>query len=182
MTLFNDRFRVASTRLKGWDYSSTGYYFVTICTRERQCWLGGVVDGFIRLSPVGEIAEKFWGEIPSHSSGVDLDEFVVMPNHLHGIVIIKDCRRDVACNVSANSNEMSAISPKEGSLGAVIRSYKSAVSNWCRKHSYDFAWQPRFFDEIIRDEKSLEVIREYICNNPLKWELDKDNPANYGRG
>ncbi len=199
MTLYKDRYRAESARLKDWDYASAGYYFVTICTRDRLCTLGDVVDGCIRLSPVGEMARTIWQEIPDHVQVAELDEFVIMPNHLHGIVVIqdvRDVRRDVACYVStvastgtgntgadsptggAPTSAMALISPKTGSLGAIIRSYKSAVTHWCRKNDHDFAWQARFHDEIIRDENMLDRIREYICNNPLQWELDQNNPLN----
>jgi len=183
MTLYKDRYRAETARLKGWDYSAAGCYFVTICTGERECSLGEMVDGSMRLSPVGEIARTFWQEIPAHVQGVELDEFVVMPNHVHGIVAIRDTGRDVACYGSTcyvstcYVSTMARISPRTGSLGAIIRSYKSAVTNWCRKNDHDFAWQSRFHDEIIRDEHSLEKVREYIRNNPLQWELDQENPT-----
>ena len=184
MTLYKDRYRAETARLKGWDYSAAGCYFVTICTGERECSLGEMVDGSMRLSPVGEIARTFWQEIPAHVQGVELDEFVVMPNHVHGIVAIRDTGRDVACRDVAcyvstcYVSTMARISPRTGSLGAIIRSYKSAVTNWCRKNDHDFAWQSRFHDEIIRDENSFKKVREYIRNNPLQWELDQENPIN----
>jgi len=182
--LYKDRYRAASTRLKDFDYTSAGYYFVTVCTRDRECLFGDVHDGIMDFSSVGKIVRTFWSEIPVHVPGVELDEFVVMPNHIHGIVMIreKSCR-NVACNVSTDNvstitSELAKISPKPGSLGVIIRSFKSAVTNWCRKYNHDFAWQPRFYDEIIRNEQMLEKVREYIRNNPMQWELDKENPAN----
>lgn len=187
MTLFKDRYRAESSRLKYWDYASEGYYFVTICTLNRGCFLGGIIDGTLRLSEVGKMAEKYWREIPDHFENIRLDEFIIMPNHIHGIVVIEnhlDNGRDVACNVSTTCNVstndkfMSRISPKSGSLGAIIRSYKSALTRWCREYNHDFGWQARFYDHIIRDERSLDEIRKYISNNPLKWDLDEENPVN----
>jgi len=189
MTLFKNKYRIESTRLRNWDYAGAGWYFVTLCTRNREMFFGDVKGGEMILSGVGEIAFDYWQEIPKHSKGiVSLDMFVVMPNHIHGIVIIEkndlalrrnvdeDRRRDVACNVST---DRSKISPKRGSLSAIIRSYKSAVSRWCGMNGKNyFDWQPRFYDEIIRDQPHLDYVRQYIQNNPLKWELDKDNPAN----
>jgi len=160
MTLFKNKYRIESSRLKGWDYSSAGLYFVTICTEGRECVFGDLVDGEMQLSPIGEMAQQFWLEIPQHSSAnIQLDEFVVMPNHVHGIIGIVDgghAGRDVACNVSTESpaNDtnlpvkniaMSRISPKSGSLGAIIRSYKSAVGRWAQMNEHsDFHWQERY--------------------------------------
>jgi putative transposase len=90
MALFKNKYRIESTRLKGWDYRSAGYYFVTICTQNRVHYFGEVAKGDMRLSIVGEIAARFWTEIPSHHTQVELDEFVVMPNHVHGIIVIAD--------------------------------------------------------------------------------------------
>jgi putative transposase len=184
MTLFKNKYRIESTRLKGWDYSSAGWYFVTFCTRGKECFFGDVVDGEMRLSPVGEIACQCWIDIPKHSpSNVALDAFVVMPNHVHGIIVIQDSenRRDVACNVSttiASDSAMAKISPRAGSLGAIVRSYKSAVTRWARSSGFPFfAWQERFHDEIVRDEPALDNIRKYIIDNPAMWNTDRENPA-----
>lgn len=189
---FRSRYRIKSARLEGYDYSAIGGYFVTICTRDRECWFGEIVRGKMQLSEIGKMARQYWQEIAQHFDNVDLDEFVIMPNHVHGVLLIfrdggRDVAlrdgRDVACNVSTDADTdsknlaMSAISPKPGSLGTIIRSYKSAVTRWCGKNNYpQFAWQPRFYDHIIRNEKSLMAIRQYIYNNPVKWEIDRENP------
>jgi REP element-mobilizing transposase RayT len=182
---FRNQYRIKSARLEGYDYSSTGGYFVTICTRDREYWFGEIVGGKMQLSAIGEMTNRYWQEIPKHFDNVDLDESVVMPNHVHGIILIlrerPDDDRDVACNVSTDAQSknlaMSVISPKPGSLGTIMRSYKSAVTRWCGKNSYpQFAWQSRFYDHIIRNEKSLMAIRQYIYNNPAKWEIDRENP------
>jgi len=199
MGLYRGKYRVESTRLKGWDYAANGWYFVTVCTRGRECFFGRIVDQRMRLSKVGDIALRYWEEIPNHSANAGLDAFVIMPNHLHGIVIIKahdgprrdvacrdiDCR-DVACNVSTTTANIgaygdgdleTAVPPKPGSLGAIVRSYKSAVTRWCRMNDYtSFAWQSRFYDQVIRDEAALQNIRRYILDNPARWELDSNNP------
>src|SRR3954468_16946931 len=91
MSLFKQKYRIESTRLQAWDYSAAGWYFVTICTLDKVCFFGDVGDGIICLSTIGAVARRFWLEIPDHFREVRLDEFVVMPNHIHGIVII-DCR------------------------------------------------------------------------------------------
>jgi len=185
MTLFKNKYRIESARLKGWDYASAGWYFVTICTQNREPYFGEVIDQEMRLSPIGEIACQFWSEIPQHSSSnIQVDTFVVMPNHVHGIIVIEDvngrdgARRDGACTVSTRST-MSKISPKAGSLGAIVRSYKSAVTRWARMNQQPFFdWQARFFDHIIRDEKGLNKIRDYIATNPARWDTDRNNLAN----
>ncbi|WP_414752685.1 transposase [Anabaena sp. CCY 9910] len=193
MTLFKNKYRVESTRLPNHDYSQNGWYFVTICTYERQWLFGDVVNSQVNLSEIGKIAAKFWDEIPQHSQNTYIDAYVIMPNHVHGIIVIDnpECRdvvrRDFACNVSTSGDDfddtdvyrnLSKISPKAGSLSAVIRSYKSAVTRWCNMNGYpNFAWQQRFFDHIIRADGSLDKIREYIISNPRKWEYDQNNSA-----
>jgi putative transposase len=206
MTLSKNTFRIESTRLKGYDYSQPGKYFVTIYTNNHECLFGTVEKEEMMLSPISIIAKKRWEEIPCHHKNVALDEFIVMPNHVHGIIILlenslisaeettesashrdaihrvsmdeinesKLSGRDVACNVSTKT----MISPKRGSLGTVIRSYKSAVSYWCHVNGHDdFAWQPRFHEHIIRNEKDLNNTRDYIVNNPLKWFYNDEHPT-----
>ena len=206
MTLFRAKYRVQSTRLPSWDYAAAGWYFVTICTRGGECSFGDVVDGEMHLSPIGDVACRCWVRMPEHFQNVTLDSFVVMPNHMHGIVLIEEkaksgcqdatgsdgCRdvaspdtRPSACNVSTGTAEsrhrrMSRMSPKAGSLSAIVRSYKAAVTRCCRQNGYStFAWQPRFYDHIIRSEESLRRIREYIANNSSKWALDKYHPVRW---
>jgi putative transposase len=105
MTLFKDRYRAESSRLKGWDYSAVGYYFVTICTRNRECWLGEVANGIMRLSSVGEIIAAEWQKTSSLRENVTLDEWVVMPNHIHGIVCINNpAPVETHCNASPQSH------------------------------------------------------------------------------
>ena len=177
---FRGKYRIETSRLKNCDYGSSGYYFVTICVKNSECVFGNVDDNKMILSEIGKTAEKFWLEIPAHFPFVKLDEFIIMPNHIHGIIII-DNHRDVACNVSTRTNNkiMSIISPKRGSLSTVIRSYKSNCTKTINKiqNKFNFQWQPRFYDHIIRDEKSLHNIRKYIMHNPLNWDTDEENPS-----
>jgi putative transposase len=178
MAKFKDKYRVEAARLRGWDYTSAGWYFVTICTHNRECVFGRVVDGDVELSPLGEIACQYWVEIPAHNPGVEIDVFTIMPNHTHGIIVIPERPVETFHGTSLHgtslpSDPMSAISPKAGSLSATVRSYKSAVTRWAGLNGYDsFAWQSRFHDHIIRDEPELNRIRRYIHDNPLKWTLD----------
>lgn len=186
MTLFKDKYRIESARLKGCNYSSNGYYFVTICTRNKECMLGDVINGEMRLSPIGEIVAEEWQKTKRMRSNVALDAWVVMPNHLHGIIIINNvetrCHASMtqsdAFNASLRENNTNKFGPQRNNLASIIRGFKSAVTNRIHASDYDFAWQARFYDHIIRDERSLEQIRKYIIENPLKWELEKDNPLN----
>jgi putative transposase len=174
MTLFRNRYRVESARLKGYDYSSPGEYFLTIDTKGMVEWFGKVEKGEMIRNEIGEKVYQLWLTIPQHHENVMLDEFVVMPNHIHGILVLSAIpRKDVARDVSTkdNANFMSTISPKRGSLSTIIGSHKSAVTKWCHDNSYDdFQWQPRFHDHIIRNERQLYAIREYIRDNPARWE------------
>ena len=180
MTKFKDKYRVESTRLPGWDYASAGWYFVTICTRDRVPFLGDVVDGEMYLSPIGEIVAEEWQRTPQVRSNVTLDEWVIMPNHIHGIIVIvagtprvKTPRRGVSTTGRGGPTLRS------GSLGAIVGQIKSVCTKriWAAGHA-DFAWQSRFYDHIVRNQASLQRIRAYIANNPAKWAEDRDNPAN----
>jgi putative transposase len=184
MTKFKDKYRVESTRLPGWDYAGAGWYFVTICTRNRECLFGDIVDGEMHLSSIGEIVAEEWQKTPGIRPNVVLDEWVIMPNHLHGIIVILEppdravetSRRDVSTTTTTTTPPPRL---KAGSLGAIIGQIKSVCTKriWAAGHT-EFGWQSRFYDHIIRDEGSLQRIREYIVNNPANWVEDKINPAN----
>ena len=123
----------------------------------------------MNLSKIGKIAEKCWIDIPNHFSLAGSCEFVVMPNHIHGVVVIDKCSRDAACGVSTTTYN------HKTSLGRIINLYKSAVSNICHKNGLEFGWQSRYHDHIFRNEKSLDTIRRYIIDNPAKWVDDRNN-------
>ena len=155
MKKFQNKYRIESTRLKYWDYSNPGMYFVTICTHNFFEWFGKVVDEEMILNEMGKIAEAEWIKTCELRDNVILNEFVIMPNHVHGIIqLLGDeyTSRDVARNVST-SEHMSNISPKSGSLSTIVHSYKSAVTRSIRKHHHPkFEWQPRFYDHVIRND------------------------------
>lgn len=132
------------------------------------------------LNELGKRVNNLWKELPDHNSNVILDEYVVMPNHLHGIIIINDnLSRGVQLNAPTENNLYSEISPKIGSLSVIVRNFKAAFTTWCRSNAYpDFKWQRNYYDRVIRNEKELNAVREYIFYNPNKWEWDKLNPAN----
>lgn len=171
MTLFRNKYRVESARHPHHDYAAPGYYFVTICTRDRVHWFGRIVDGVMELNEPGNIALREWlrtGELRAH---VRLDEYVVMPNHFHGVVEILDLGdgRDALQCVSTN---VVKFGPQRANLASIIRGFKSAVVRAIRKLNPEFAWQARFHDRIVRDNDELARIRAYIENNPANWRQD----------
>jgi REP element-mobilizing transposase RayT len=137
-------------------------------------YFGNISNGKMILSESGRIAFKLWYALPEHFSFVSLDEFVIMPNHVHGIVIIQSPTAVGTLHATSRrsiQNEfMSHISPKPGSLATVIRSYKSAVSKNIHLSDPDFSWQPRYYDHLIHSARELDRIRDYIINNPVKWD------------
>ena len=160
-----------SNRLKGFDYSRSGYYFVTICALNQEKWFGEIEDGQMIPNTCGKIAQSLWEKIPVHFGWVGVDEFTVMPNHIHGIVIVE---RDVG-----NATMRSLQDRTKMTLPKIIQQYKATVTrdiDWFRK-DVCFKWQKSFYDHVIRNETELFRIREYIQNNPLKWNLDRENPS-----
>jgi putative transposase len=163
-----------SIRLKDFDYSQPGEYFVTLCIHDKKCVFGKVMEENTILSSIGEIAKKCWEEIPVHFPHVRLDEYVIMPNHLHGIIIITDCRDLI--NQIPTKNFPLMKSPKE-TLGKITRYYKARSAKLIHNSGYvDFQWQSLFYDRIVRSDKELNNIRDYITDNPLKWYFDEENP------
>jgi REP element-mobilizing transposase RayT len=173
MTLYKGKYRSETKRLPSWDYSAEGYYFVTICTARRHSFFGTIMGSKVSLSRIGMIACKEWLKSAQLRQNIELDAFVVMPNHIHGIVIIQNRQcRDALRRVS-----LQRFGPLvHGSLQAFINNYKGAVTRWCRGNGYsEFAWQARFWDRVIRTEEELHAMRKYIENNPLRWALDQEN-------
>ena len=175
----NSIYRRNSLRLKGYDYSQVGGYFVTICAAGRRCIFGEVVEGRIRLSEIGRIVELCWRNISTHFPNTKVDTFQIMPNHVHGIVKIKEhsCR-GVQLN-APTGNHFSGISPRKNTLGVIIRTFKGAVTSEVRKTRkahVESIWQRSFYDHIIRDDVDHFFVERYIELNPIMWELDADNP------
>ncbi len=147
-----------SIRLKEYDYSLPGWYYVTICTKDFIPWFGKVKNGRVVYNELGNIAVKFFEEIPKHFKNTEIDGYIVMPNHVHGIIIINDVlgTRD---RVSLRKFGITDI----GSLSIIINQYKGSISRFAHKNGYDrFAWQPRFYEHIIRNDNDLHRIRTYI--------------------
>lgn len=272
---YRGKYRNESIRLKNWDYGSNASYFITICTSNRVNYFGEIKNGKMQVSPAGAIAHVLWFEIKHHAKNIELGEFVVMPNHIHGILTLNDTQpiinglngdfllkdifrdfdgdigdigRDVACNVptcnipnpnndstqnidsipnnndlisqnnipipnnhsipnpiidlegdyadnggyigtdvacnvptgnvpttnvpTTKNEQMAAISPKANTVSSIMRSYKSAVTKYCNRLELPMRWQSRFYDHIIRNDKSYNRISEYIQNNPSNWKDD----------
>ena len=178
-----------SYRLKGYDYSQAGLYFITICTHNRECFFGHIENNgasqVMCLNDLGKIADEFWLKIPEHFPDTALHEHVVMPNHMHGIIELVGTRRGVSetnndtttrTRFSVSQPDSTFGKPISGSVSVIINQYKASVKRWCNQngHSY-FKWQSRFHDHIIRDEKSYLRISEYIMNNPSRWDDDTLN-------
>lgn len=164
-------------RLNNYDYSTEGAYFITICTEKHKSVFGKIVNEKMILNDLGNRIFQFWSQLPDHNSNIILDEFIIMPNHIHGIIVIlRKINEGVLSNAPTN-NPFSKISPLKGSLSIIIRNFKAAFTLWCRKnHFQNFKWQRNYFDRVIRDEKELNAVREYIFYNPNKWQWDKLNP------
>jgi REP element-mobilizing transposase RayT len=229
---FQNKYRIPSARASWWDYGRNAAYFVTICTQGRVCYFGDIVvetrlivslqqstsSQFI-ASPLGKIAQSCWNEIPQHFPYVQLDSFVVMPNHVHGIIIINKSNNanDLTDNATENvtvagnanmadnanmvtgtdvetrliaslqsSGQQSSEQQKtiggfagnknpmlNNNLSRVIRWYKGRITFESHKIHADFAWQPRYYEHIIRNDQSYQKISDYIINNPVKWDDDK---------
>lgn len=162
------------------------WYYVTINTKDHREFLGKVVKNKFIPNKCGKIVDEEWNKISKIRSGVELDYYIVMPNHIHGIIIINEStelktvetHRDASLQSTAQ-NTLSQNSVVVNSLSNIIRGFKGAVSG--RIHLLgieEFKWQPRFYDHIIRTEKDLTKIREYITLNPLKWEIEKNDFEN----
>lgn len=179
-------------RLKGYDYSTPGEYFVTICTKWRICWFGEIEEGKMSLSEIGSIVAGEWMRTPLIRPNVRLDEWCVMPNHFHGIVVIDEKKGGVEASeglleqslVETHSSasrqrnttqRINTFGPQRHNLSSIIRGFKAAATTRIHSAGYnDFKWQSLFHDHIIRDEDELNRIRDYIINNPLNWQSDRN--------
>lgn len=199
MTLYKNKYRSETTRLQTWDYSWNGAYYITICTKNKIHYFGEIADKKFIPSAIGQLAEKFWMEIPNHFPFVELGNFVVMPNHTHGILIIN--KPDSVAGTSnlvvdtpnlvvgtPNLGVPTTASPettkknggknekwKPQTIGVMINQYKRIVTIHARKLLPEFTWQSRFHDHIIRDSQSFQNISNYIKDNPRNWGKDDHN-------
>ena len=179
-----------SVRLKDYDYHQAGAYFVTIVAQDRRCLFGDVVEGKMRLNPAGQMVQTVWDEMPNNYPNVETDLFVVMPNHVHGVIVLEASRR--ACRASGGQPQgVAPTNPRSAnhdvarslSLPDVIHRFKTLTTQrytlgvkehgWFRFNSR--LWQRNYFEHVIRDENSLNRIRQYILDNPAHWECDQEN-------
>ena len=194
MTDDPERHHRRSIRLKGYDYAQAGAYFVTICAAERARVFGEIQDGEVRLSEIREAVAACWDAIPAHFPDVDLDGFVVMPNHVHGIVVLTapteptEVTPTRADSTRANPTRATHASPLQGgtprgpgarSVGAIVGSFKAAVSRQVNAQGGALGavlWQRGYYEHVIRNERELDRIRAYIEANPARWAEDLENP------
>jgi len=191
-----------STRLKGYDYSKEGNYFLTICCQDKECLFGDVVNGKMILNNIGEVVNECWLKIPNHFPKVKLKEYVIMPNHIHGIIELINDEKSVSNNTAVENlrvinlkaeneqllnfipiknsiiqNNFQKCTPR--SIGSIIKGFKIGVTKWIRdKNNFEpilieSVWQRNYHEHIIRDNREYEKIVKYIINNPSKWEIDK---------
>ena len=155
-----------SIRIKDYDYSSNGFYFITINSYKGYMIFGDFIDGEIILNEAGKIAEKYWLEIPKYYPKVTLHNFVVMPNHIHGIIEIKNSYKE-----EFEKNRFQKV--VSGSIGAIVRGYKTGVTKWFRKNSDIYnVWHKNYYDILIRDDEMFIKISNYIEDNPKNWEKE----------
>ena len=176
---FKGKYRIESARCKNYDYASNGAYFITIVTKDRQHFFGNIINGSMVLNDIGKITQKYWNEIPNHFPFIRLDEMVIMPNHVHGVLWIDnlDRRRDAINRVSTTGGIKGKNNPMfHNNISRVIRWYKGRCTFEINKiygKSF-FAWQSRFHDRIIRDTNELHRIQNYIIENPKNWCRDRN--------
>jgi REP element-mobilizing transposase RayT len=195
-----------SIRLKGYDYTQAGAYYFTICCHQRRCLLGEIEDGVMHLNLAGATVKAVWESLPRHFPLIELDAFVAMPNHVHGIIVITDdlpnyyhkrnCRGEAfvpRCNDTPPGFLYTNASPfagcdstslphgtQSGSIGAILQNFKSVATRRVNRITRNSGtlWQRNYHEEIIPNEKAYENIRRYIMENPLTWDEDKENPIN----
>jgi REP element-mobilizing transposase RayT len=166
-----------SIRLQGYDYASAGAYFITVCAHERRCLFGNVVDDKMMPNEIGQVIEQCWFGIPAHFPDVELDEFTLMPNHLHGILVMPATAPGTGDACVAPTQAGSG--PARRSIAAIVGSFKSAATraiNRLRGKLTPPLWQRNYYEHVIRDERALGDIRQYIADNPRLWAEDSQNP------
>jgi putative transposase len=188
MEKFRNIYRVQTARLSGYDYTLNGAYFITICTRKKIPSFGMINGGDMILSETGIIVHDYWQEIQYHFADIQLDEFVIMPDHIHGIIIksISESKSNILSvetpnlGASITNRKSKNLFWKSNSIGSIINQFKRICTIKTKSMGLDLSWQPRFYDHIIRSEKELDCIRSYIKNNPHNWLKDDVETPNLG--
>ena len=174
-----------SIRLQGYDYSQAGAYFITLCTRNQESLFGDIVDGEMRLNAAGLIVAESWKWLATQYRHVELDEWVIMPNHLHGIIVITDDSSQTAhtsntastppINPIRRGGSRTALLPQRKPIGGLIGAFKTVSTKRINEYRATMGaglWQRNYYEHIIRNESDLNSIREYMQNNPMQWEMD----------
>ena len=175
-----DRHHRRSIRLPDYDYAQPGAYFVTVCTRARECLLGRVDDSGMFASTYGRIVEECWTDLVNHYAGVKLDAFTVMPNHIHGVIILTEDDSNHPAAIGAGFKPAPA--KRRHGLPEIIRGFKAFASrriNEVRDTTGVRLWQRNYYERVIRNESELNAVRQYIRHNPSRWAEDANNPANF---
>ena len=157
-----DKHHRRSIRLKGYDYAQAGAYFITVCSDQRARIFGEIVEGQFKSSDVGLVVKRIWENLPNHYAHLTLDAFVVMPNHIHGLLMLSENPSDT----------------KRQDIPMIVGTFKSYSTREVRLIEPGLqVWHRNYYDHVVRDEDELDGIRNYILSNPLLWEQDIDNPA-----
>jgi len=182
----DDRHHRRSIRLRGYDYSQAATYFVTVCAQDRACLFGDVVDGEMRLNDAGQMVHRVWHDLIVEYSAMEIDEFIVMPNHMHGIIVIVGAPLGGA---RSSGTVIDHMEPRAGTrpaptLGDVVGAFKSVTTHQYTDGVREKKWAPfngklwqrNYYEHVIRSQESLNRIRQYIIDNPAQWSLDRENP------
>ena len=181
--------------MRGYDYAQEGVYFVTVCAGDRQCLFGEIVDGEIQLNDAGRMVQAVWEELSIHYPGVKADEFAVMPNHIHGVIVLVGAGPraypdaglspvDAGPRACPEKGQPQGVAPTL-SLPDVVHRFKTLTTKRYADGVKQLGWIPfdrrlwqrNYYEHVIRDDVSLNRIRQYILDNPARWEFDRENPA-----
>ncbi|MCI0596764.1 MAG: transposase [candidate division Zixibacteria bacterium] len=197
MTAQSEKLHRRSIRLPAYDFSLPGRYFVTICTQNRERLLGAIKNGEMVLNEVGKMAQAVWKDLPNRFPLVELDEYVVMPNHFHGILILNgtDDRRGESRirpaggggGLQQGEHQVRPYGTLDGTVARIVQAFKSLANREYMQGVKNQGWPPfsgrlwqrNYYEHIIRSETDLRKTREYIAGNPVNWALDKENPSNF---
>jgi len=177
---YRNKYRISSARLAGWDYGSNGMYYVTICTKDRGRYFGEIeIDpvaeeiqhtqsiAFLRATEIGKVAYENWQNIPVFHPYIELDDFVIMPDHIHGILCMD--------KPGKTNWEINKFGVQSKNLASVLRGFKSSVTKYSNTNNIEFCWQPRYYDRVIRNEREYQNVKKYIQDNPDQWFLNKED-------
>lgn len=180
---FVNKYKLKSSRLLNWNYSSSGNYFITICTYNHNHFFGKIDNEKMIMSNRGSIAQQCLTEIPKHFSNTNLDEFVVMPNHIHMLICLNSPDIDNHCvethdraslQIKYQNYHFHQLAIKSNqTIPKIINQFKSSVKRICNNQNIYFSWQSRYHDHLVCDQKELSIIKNYIINNPQNWQKDK---------